>query len=748
MRKALVVLTAVASTVVLLLAFAVTDAPADYKYNYYDYNEMVTLLEDLETQSASKTPDVFSLQVIGDSFLGNPIYAVKFSDDPGTEDDAEPDILIDAGIHANEWLGPDTTIKYIEYLFNAYYDPLNPDHAEVVDLVEDFEIWFIPMINPDGRMRDDQNGGDPGNFWTDTTYHIDDSGGWRMNVQGVSCPAKPGGTNIGIDINRSFSYKFWESSDCQSTIYNGGSAFAAPESKVIKQFINNHMLSLVFHHHSNIQSIVSASTIVGLGNYLANESAGIFNNDPSLPSSLLFIWTQALPPMTAMAGSSASIYEPGSFPLEPFSYQQDGYGAAAGVCGGSGFTGQYFNWAWFAINCILAPDDQSRRAIQMIMYEMPYDDGGIVYAYGHPSEGKIGQYALGDGSNGFHPSSGETNQWVIEKSRDINKYFIKQSQYPFSPRNYPDMTRRAEAPVTDLAIVGAKISEVGTGLPGCFSYNDYGRDVLTPGAKRVTWNVQNNGTSTRTIDSAIAICNTTDDPGCLSPTSAILSRTDVAAEGIETFTYDYDFQDAGSCKDYSVTLTTGETNQYDNDLKRYVFTVTSATDDDCDGVSDSTDNCPAIANGPVVGTCVSGKVGAYCLSNEWCGTAGVCSMAQEDTDADGTAEACDNCSNLSNPLQEDSYPPQGNSCGDLCECEGDFDADKDCDGTDAAKFKLDFGRNEYKRICSNPDPCKGDFICDTDVDGSDAALFKIDFGRNQFNNPCPSCATTPWCAYQ
>jgi hypothetical protein len=378
---------------------------------------------------------------------------------------------------------------------------------------------------------------------------------------------------------------------------------------------------------------------------------------------------------------------------------------------------------------------------------MPFDDSAT-FVYGHPSEGKIGQYELGDGSNGFHPSSGEANDWVITKSFEINNYFVQQSRYPFSPRNYEDMTPRAEAPTTDLAIVGAKISEVGTGLPGCFGYNEYGRDTLAPGTKRITWNVQNNGTGTRTINSGITICSTTDDPTCLSPTSAIVTRTDVASEGIETFTYDYNFQDAGCCKDYSVTLTTGETNQYDNDLKRFVFTVTSATDDDCDGVADGDDNCPAAANGAVVGTCISGKMGVPCMSDAWCGTSGICSMAQDDPDSDGTADACDTCPNLANPSQADSCPPGGNGCGDACECEGNFQGnDVDCDGTDAAIFKSDYGRSSLNRPCTAGDPCNGDFTCNGNVDGTDAARFKADFGRNSLNNPCPPCATVPWCTY-
>ena len=37
------------------------------------------------------------------------------------------------------------------------------------------------------------------------------------------------------------------------------------------------------------------------------------------------------------------------------------------------------------------------------------------------------------------------------------------------------------------------------------------------------------------------------------------------------------------------------------------------------------------------------------------------------------------------------------------------------------------------------DYCEGDFDCDGDCDGTDAAEFKTDFGRSNFQNPCPAC---------
>jgi hypothetical protein len=86
------------------------------------------------------------------------------------------------------------------------------------------------------------------------------------------------------------------------------------------------------------------------------------------------------------------------------------------------------------------------------------------------------------------------------------------------------------------------------------------------------------------------------------------------------------------------------------------------------------------------------------------------------------------------------------SIGDGCDCEGNFNCDDDCDGSDAHIFKQSFGRSSLMAPCTMDNPCNGDNDCDGDVDGFDASVFKQDFGRNQFNNACPVCVVKKQCS--
>ena len=69
-----------------------------------------------------------------------------------------------------------------------------------------------------------------------------------------------------------------------------------------------------------------------------------------------------------------------------------------------------------------------------------------------------------------------------------------------------------------------------------------------------------------------------------------------------------------------------------------------AIDRDEDGVLNGLDNCPSAPNAALGGTCTAGDaalLATECASNVDCGTGGVCSLAQEDADADLVGDACE-----------------------------------------------------------------------------------------------------------
>ena len=67
-------------------------------------------------------------------------------------------------------------------------------------------------------------------------------------------------------------------------------------------------------------------------------------------------------------------------------------------------------------------------------------------------------------------------------------------------------------------------------------------------------------------------------------------------------------------------------------------------DRDLDSVLNGLDNCPAWPNGPALGTCTAGDpelLVSRCSASSECGSGGVCSLAQEDANFDGTGDACE-----------------------------------------------------------------------------------------------------------
>jgi hypothetical protein len=211
---------ATALAAVILAATAGPVAAADFPARdakYHSYAEMVTEIKAVEA-ARSSIVDVFSM---GRSYQGRDIWAAKISDNVAS-DEAEPEILFDALHHAREHL----TVEQALYLLHLLADNY-ASNATIRGLVDSREIWIVFALNPDGGEYDLTCGGGHAPYCA-----------WRKNRQPNS-----GSTYVGTDLNRNYSYRWGccgGSSGAPSSItYRGPASFSAPETRVLRDFVNS-----------------------------------------------------------------------------------------------------------------------------------------------------------------------------------------------------------------------------------------------------------------------------------------------------------------------------------------------------------------------------------------------------------------------------------------------------------------------------------------------------------------------------
>ncbi|MET7671521.1 M14 family zinc carboxypeptidase [Micromonospora luteifusca] len=198
--------------------------PADS--NYHDYAELTAVVN----QVVADHPAIARKISIGSSYEGRDLMAVKISDNVGT-DEAEPEILFNSQQHAREHL----TVEMAIYLLNLFTDSYGGD-SRITNIVNSREIWIVPTVNPDGSEYDIATG----------SYRS-----WRKNRQPNS-----GSSNVGTDLNRNWGYNWGccggSSGSTSSETYRGPSAFSAPETQALRNFVNGRVVGGVQQIKANI----------------------------------------------------------------------------------------------------------------------------------------------------------------------------------------------------------------------------------------------------------------------------------------------------------------------------------------------------------------------------------------------------------------------------------------------------------------------------------------------------------------
>jgi carboxypeptidase T len=194
---------------------------------FYTYDEVVGKLDEMRTNFPNL---ITAKSSIGSSEEGRNIWMVKISDNPEVHED-EPAAHFDALHHAREPLSMATTLNYMFWLLENY-----ETDASVKFLVDNREIYFVPVVNPDGYV------------YNQTT---DPEGGglWRKNRKPVTTGC------FGIDLNRNYGFGYALDDNCSSpnpcsNIYRGSEAFSEPESKAIRDLLAITEANTAFSTHS------------------------------------------------------------------------------------------------------------------------------------------------------------------------------------------------------------------------------------------------------------------------------------------------------------------------------------------------------------------------------------------------------------------------------------------------------------------------------------------------------------------
>jgi PKD repeat protein len=219
-------------------SYSSPEVPANFNLGtmggYLKYNEMLAELDAMATQY----PNLITTKAPISNFLtfeNRPIYYVRISDNPTTDESGEPKILYTAIHHAREPMSLMETIFYMWYLLENY-----GTNEEIRYLVNNTQMYFVPCINPDGYVYNE-------------TTNPNGGGMWRKNRR------NNGNGTYGVDLNRNYSYGWGTtgtSTNTSNETYCGTAPFSEPETQAMRWLVQNNDFKFAFNAHTYAEDIL------------------------------------------------------------------------------------------------------------------------------------------------------------------------------------------------------------------------------------------------------------------------------------------------------------------------------------------------------------------------------------------------------------------------------------------------------------------------------------------------------------
>jgi hypothetical protein len=199
------------------------------------FRTLAEIVSELDRLTSTYPSIVSPKYSIGTSVQGRPIYAIRISDNPGSDDPLEPVAWFDALHHAREPMSGEAMLRFADHLGANYLVD-----ADVKRMVDTRNIVIVPCVNPDGYEFNRET--DPGG-----------GGLWRKNRR------NNGDSTFGVDLNRNYGWEWggqWSGSSgvTGDETYRGPSEFSEPESRAVRdqQLAHPPGMALSAHTYSDL----------------------------------------------------------------------------------------------------------------------------------------------------------------------------------------------------------------------------------------------------------------------------------------------------------------------------------------------------------------------------------------------------------------------------------------------------------------------------------------------------------------
>ncbi len=208
----------------LLASYPQGLSPFDFPKQDADFHNYAELTKQIENL-ALKNAGTMTVTSIGSTNENRDLWLIRLSADTTSK----PATVFMGGHHAREHVSVEVPLRLVEYLLEEY----NKKNPRIVSLFNTYEIFIIPLVNPDGAEFDISTG----------NYQY-----WRKNREFQS------GNNYGVDLNRNYGYGWGgagASTNPSSETYRGPNAFSENETQAIKNWVEQTpQLQMMLSYHT------------------------------------------------------------------------------------------------------------------------------------------------------------------------------------------------------------------------------------------------------------------------------------------------------------------------------------------------------------------------------------------------------------------------------------------------------------------------------------------------------------------